>query len=96
MVAIMELSYPDGGLTPELSFGSHFFQDIVESDVFYAAVVDSKPEVAFYPEKILNSPNILKSVITADEQIESALHLSKLSGIVYADVVTQKLICYCS
>lgn len=33
-----ELAYSSHGIRPELSYGSHFFQDLVEAGVFYAAL----------------------------------------------------------
>ncbi len=39
---LCEVAFRTAGLMPDLSFGSHFFQDLVEADIFYAAV---------YPER---------------------------------------------
>ena len=39
--ALMEMSFESSGLMPELSFGSHFFQDLVEADTFYGAVFEA-------------------------------------------------------
>ena len=38
---------------PELSYGSHFFQDIVESEIFYVAIFDGYRDVIFNPDRIL-------------------------------------------
>ncbi|MDR0503891.1 MAG: PEP/pyruvate-binding domain-containing protein [Treponema sp.] len=45
MACLCEVSYRQGGLMPELSFGSHFFQDIVEADIFYAAIFEPRTEL---------------------------------------------------
>ncbi|MFP3154805.1 PEP/pyruvate-binding domain-containing protein [Lachnospiraceae bacterium ZAX-1] len=95
MAAICEVSYREGGLMPELSFGSHFFQDIVESDIFYAAIFDGKPEVVLKPELFLKEENQIEAFVEANEQMLGALYLAKMPGLVlYADIVTQKLICF--
>jgi hypothetical protein len=39
--AIFEMSFESSGLMPELSFGSHFFQDLVEADIFYGAIFEN-------------------------------------------------------
>jgi len=39
--AIFEMSFESSGLMPELSFGSHFFQDLVEADIFYGAIYEN-------------------------------------------------------
>lgn len=36
---ICEREYATSGMVPELSFGSHFFQDLVESRIFYGALM---------------------------------------------------------
>ncbi len=54
IAAICEVSYQGGHILPELSFGSHFFQDLVETGVFYAAVFEGKEDCfynsAFFPD----------------------------------------------
>ena len=45
-----EIAYTDGNLMPELSFGTHFFQDLVETNIFYLAIFPDNPEVVFPPE----------------------------------------------
>ena len=40
--AIMEVAYSKAGYMPELSFGSHMFQDLVEADVYYGAINDNR------------------------------------------------------
>lgn len=38
MRMIFEMAYSEAGYQPELSWGSHFFQDLVESEIFYGAI----------------------------------------------------------
>ena len=95
MTAICEVSYPKAGLVPELSFGSHFFQDIVESDIFYAAVFDGEPHVMFRPEHILASDNLLGTVLDGDRAWESVIHIAATPGLIlYSDIASQKLLIY--
>ena len=35
---LIEVARPVGGFVPEVSFGSHFFQDLVESRIRYLAL----------------------------------------------------------
>jgi hypothetical protein len=95
MAVVCEVSYKEEGLMPELSFGSHFFQDIVESDIFYAALFDGEPNVVFRPELFLAEEDLTEDFVQTEPQVLHALHLAKLPGLVlYADIVTQKIICY--
>jgi hypothetical protein len=43
----------DGSLIPDLSFGTHFFQDLVEMDIFYMAIYPDREEVFFNSAKLL-------------------------------------------
>jgi hypothetical protein len=45
--SMCELAYCSHGLRPELSYGSHFFQDLVESGIFYAAFYQGTPDCRF-------------------------------------------------
>ena len=95
MTAICEVSYRDGGLTPELSFGSHFFQDIVESNIFYAAVFDGNPEVSFNPERIFCRENQLCKMLPVKGEWEQVIHVAKTQNLtLYSDIISQKLLCF--
>lgn len=79
---------------PELSYGSHFFQDIVESEIFYVAIFDGYQDVVFNPEHILREENLLTSFLPESGQFEDVIHIAKTSGMgIYSDIVTQKLLC---
>ena len=45
--ALIEVDDPKGGFMPELSFGSHFFLDLVETNIFYAALFMDNENVFF-------------------------------------------------
>ena len=95
MTAICEVSYPKAGIVPELSFGSHFFQDIVESDIFYAAVFDGEPGVLFNPEQVLASENQLGAILDGDKAWASVVHVAAASGLIlHSDIASQKLLIY--
>ena len=38
--AICEIADSRAGYNPELSYGSHFFQDLVESEILYTAIFE--------------------------------------------------------
>jgi hypothetical protein len=92
--ALCEVSYNQGGLIPELSFGSHFFQDIVESGIFYAAIFDGEKGVTFRAERILSLDNLLEEVIPAEKSWAQVIHLAKTTGLVlYSDITSQEILC---
>lgn len=95
MSAICEVSYKDEGLMPELSFGSHFFQDVVESGIFYLAIFQEGNDEIYLPEKILNIDNCIDSFIDVDNKIKEVLHVAKTHDLIlHSDVGEQKLLCY--
>ena len=94
MTVICEVSSMETGFMPELSYGSHFFQDLVESDIFYVAIFDGQKNVVFQPEKILNQENLLKEFLPDSMMYENVIHISKTIGLeIYSDIVSQTLIC---
>ena len=44
---LMEMARPRDGYTPEVSYGTHFFQDLVESETFYLPVYPEDPMCAY-------------------------------------------------
>ncbi|MPW25740.1 pyruvate kinase [Alkalibaculum sp. M08DMB] len=94
MSIICEVAYNLGGLMPELSFGSHFFQDLVESDIFYAAIFDGYENVIYNPEYLTNTENHLEHIISPNESIDGVIHIAKIDGLeIYSDIVSQRVIC---
>lgn len=99
MDAICEISYEHLGLMPELSYGSHFFQDIVESNIFYAALFQDDPTVCFNEANILAKPNVLETLLkdsTEEFFYSDVIHVADIKKEeveIYSDIVKQKLIC---
>ncbi|MBE6487440.1 MAG: phosphoenolpyruvate synthase [Methanosphaera stadtmanae] len=68
--AIVEESYSQVGYMPELSFGSHMFQDLVEADIYYGAIFENEQTLSFNKELLGGYPNILKEIIPdLDEEL---------------------------
>lgn len=45
--AIVEVAGQSEGFSPELSYGTHFFQDLVETGIFYVALFTGRSSVEF-------------------------------------------------
>ncbi|MDL2246958.1 PEP/pyruvate-binding domain-containing protein [Methanobrevibacter sp. OttesenSCG-928-K11] len=92
--ALCEVSYNQGGLVPELSFGSHFFQDIVESDIFYVAIFDGEKDVTFCADYILKLDNLLGKLLPEEKKWSKIIHVVKTSNLtLYSDIKSQKVFC---
>jgi len=94
MKVLCEYSSKKDGFMPELSYGSHFFQDIVESEIFYVAIFDGYQDVIFNPERILQKENLLASFLPESGQFKDVIHIANTGGMeIYSDIVTQRLLC---
>lgn len=94
MSVICEVSSKEEGLMPELSYGSHFFQDLVETGIFYVAIFAGQKDVIFNPEYILSRENCLKEFLPNGARFEKVIHVAKTEGMeIFSDIVTQKVIC---
>jgi hypothetical protein len=94
---IAEISYKDGSLIPDLSFGTHFFQDLVEMDVFYMAVYPDKENVFFNTSWLEAMPNGLADMSPRDSHYADVVRVYDVGAKklrLLSDVVTQKLICF--
>ena len=61
--AICEIAESGAGYQPELSYGSHIFQDLVEADILYGAVFEDDRRVHFHPEFLKELPNDIRKIV---------------------------------
>jgi hypothetical protein len=54
---LVEIARQRGGYVPDLSFGTHFFQDLVESSIRYLPLYPEDPQVRFAEEFFRTAPN---------------------------------------
>ncbi|MFW6264706.1 MAG: PEP/pyruvate-binding domain-containing protein [Bacillota bacterium] len=94
MKIIMEVAYNLANFTPELSFGSHFFQDLVESDIYYIALFPDNKECIFNKELLKEKENILGKIVKGSEKYDDVVFYSKMDEdiFVYAELLTQKVL----
>jgi hypothetical protein len=72
---LMEVARKKGNYVPELSFGTHFFQDLVESDIRYIPLYPDEPE-GFLDETFLRrAPNLLPDVIPDFEGLADVIRV---------------------
>jgi predicted nucleotidyltransferase len=60
---LVEIARKKGNYLPDLSFGTHFFQDLVESNIRYLPLYPDDPEVRFNEAFFLGAPNALASLV---------------------------------
>ncbi len=93
MTAICEISYQSEGLMPELSYGSHFFQDLVESGVFYIALFKEQSGVLLNEEKLLGE-NRLAKLLPEAADFANVIRVLETPGMeLYSDISCQRVFC---
>lgn len=60
---------------PELSYGSHMFQDLVESDIFYAAIFENEHTLSFHPECLERFPNLFGQICPLYAQLDEMIRV---------------------
>lgn len=60
--AICEVAYGKAGYRPELSYGSHMFQNLVEADVYYGAINENSKTRIYRPEMLKAYPEVLEEL----------------------------------
>ncbi len=94
---LVEIAYEGGNLVPDLSFGTHFFQDLVESDIFYVALFPQKQDVIFNKAKLLEMPNLLSTFLPDEQQFENIVKVFEVESDqvqIMCDVISQKVACF--
>lgn len=94
MACMCEISYADQGLMPELSYGSHFFQDLVESGVFYVALFPEQTQRVIFKEDILRSmKNIVEEIVGNESINQEVIRVYDSTGFqLYSDIVSQRVV----
>lgn len=77
--AICEVAYSKAGYHPELSYGSHMFQDMVEADVYYGALNDNSKTRLYQPELLHSCPEILGELLPGEP--EELAHIVKVFDV---------------
>ena len=72
---LIEIARKVGNYVPDLSFGTHFFQDLVESRIYYLALYPDEEGIIFARDFFLNSPNLLPDLLPEYEHLANVLRV---------------------
>jgi len=94
---LMEISFAKEGYTPEVSYGTHFFQDLVEADIVIAPLFPDDPKALFNEAFLLDSQNILSDIAPEFKDCKEVVRVIHIPSVrnsqflqVYMDVLNQK------
>jgi hypothetical protein len=94
---LVEMARMSENIMPELSFGSHFFHDLVETGIFYIALFPENDNVLFNPEIFNCCGNSLTDLISDAERYADVINVFDVADKnlrLIADISSQKLICF--
>ncbi len=99
---LCEVAYLKAGYAPEVSFGTHFFQDLVECEIFYVALFPERDGVVFQKDLCASYyVNQLPNLVPAYSALQHVLKVYDIGQEqhkleIIADAGAQKIICYFS
>jgi hypothetical protein len=98
---LVEVSRTEAGYEPELSYGTHFFQDLVEAEIIYLPVFPEQPFTRFNKTFFTESPNELAELLPEYADFSEYIRVIDVPSAyrgafahVIADSQTRRSICY--
>ncbi|MCK5178295.1 MAG: phosphoenolpyruvate synthase, partial [Candidatus Omnitrophica bacterium] len=94
---LIEVARRVGNYVPDLSFGTHFFQDLVETDIFYLALFPSRQGVHINNGFFGSTPNLLRTLkpeYQKYEHVVKVFDIAKRKLNISSDIISQRIICY--
>jgi hypothetical protein len=94
---ICETEESEAGYNPELSYGSHIFQDLVEAEILYTAVFNNEKTLRYSPEKLGRFRDIVGEFENGRD-LSEIVHVYDVSGSkceVYNDMSSEHLLITC-
>jgi hypothetical protein len=95
--AICEIAVSEAGYNPELSYGSHFFQDLVESGILYNAIFENEKTLSYHPERLEGARNAFDELVkngSGLEDIVKVWDVSELDVRLCSDLKTERVLCW--
>lgn len=95
--AICEISDSRAGYNPELSYGSHFFQDLVEAGILYNAIFENEKTKTYRPEMLEGYENRLCEIDPKLEDLKDIVKLIDVSSEDFRlcnDMKKERILCY--
>ncbi len=77
---LIEIARKKGNYIPDLSFGTHFFQDLVEASIKYLPLYPDDKDVIFNEEFLLNSNNIFQQLLPEFSFLKDCIRIIDVSG----------------
>lgn len=76
---LVEVAGETEGFMPELSFGTHFFQDLVETEITYVALFPGRTGYSFDPSLLTAIPDRFTELFPDYRHLHSVMHVYRLT-----------------
>jgi len=73
--ALIEIARKKGNYLPELSFGTHFFQDLVEANIRYLPLYPDDPDIVFNESFLTGSANVLADLLPEFAHLQNVIRV---------------------
>lgn len=94
--AICEVAYGKVGYRPELSYGSHMFQNLVEADVYYGAINENSKTRIYRPEMLREFPEVTEKLAgEIGEELSAIVKVFDVreTAVLYLDAADGRAVC---
>jgi hypothetical protein len=78
---LLEIARQRGSYLPDVSFGTHFFNDLVESEIAYLPLYPDEDGVVWNEDFLLRSPNSLSDVAPSHADLEDIVRVLHIPAI---------------
>ena len=84
---LIEIARRKGNYVPDLSFGTHFFQDLVEASIRYLPLYPDEADVVFNDGFLLESSNILSELVPEYSSLQEIIRVIDIPGVTHGQVL---------
>ena len=92
--AVCEISDSRAGYTPELCYGSHMFQDLVEAQILYGAVYNDRRTLAYNPDLFQNQPDLFGLLLPGCPELAQMVQVREVADCYFwLDSISNHAIC---
>ena len=78
--AIVEVAKSSDGYVPEVSYGTHFFQDLVEDRIYYLAVYPGLAHNFLNEDYLSNAPNLMELMVPEHKKLSTIIRIIKVNS----------------
>ena len=92
--AVCEVSDSRAGYMPELSYGSHMFQDLVEAQILYGAIYNDRRTGVYQPDLFRDLPDRFESICPDCPDLTGMIQVREVEKLYFwLDAMSNHAVC---